>query len=149
MNEENLSPTDFAPPETSSGTSRPSQGGGHQTPKSAQVTQAAQIEIEKLKGAAREEGSAAVEEIKAVAQSAAREAQEAGRDFAHEQKENLAQKVDKYAASVRAACDRLRSEEGNVLADPAQMAAEQLGKMSSYLREKELGDLVDDLESFT
>ena len=147
MNEEKISPTRFAPPETPSGAPRPSQGGRQETPK--QATQAAQTEIEKLKGAAREQGSAAVEEIKTVAQSAAREAQEAGRDFVHEQKENLAQKVDKYAGAVRAASQRLRSAEGNVLADPAQKAAEQLERMSSYLREKEPTDFLDDLESFT
>jgi hypothetical protein len=90
-----------------------------------------------------------VEEIKTVAQSAAREAQEAGRDFVHQQKENLAQRVHKYAEAVRAASERLRSEEGNVLADPAQKAAEHLEGMSSYLREKEPGDVLNDLESFT
>ena len=140
MNEEKISRS-ARPTET------PSRSGSQQTAK--QATQAAQTEIEKLKGAAREQGSAAVEEIKTVAQSAAREAQEAGRDFVHEQKENLAQKVDKFAEAVRAASERLRNEEGNVLAGPAQKAAEQLEAMSSYLREKEPADFLDDLESFT
>ena len=78
----------------------------------------------------------------------AREAQEAGRDFIQEQKENLAQKVDKYAEAVRATSERLRSEEGNVLADPAQKAAQQLERVSSYLRDKEPGDFLYDLESY-
>ena len=56
--------------------------------------------------------------------------------------------VHKYAEAVRAASERLRNEEGNVLADPAQKAAEQLERMSSYLREKEPADFLDDLESF-
>jgi hypothetical protein len=128
-------------------TETPSPSGLQQ--KAKQAAQAAQTEVQKLKGAAREQGSTAVEEVKTVAQSAAREAQEAGRDFVHEQKENLAQKVHKYAEAVRAASEGLRGEEGNVLADPAQKAAEQLEAMSSYLREKELADFLDDLESFT
>jgi hypothetical protein len=140
MNEEKISRSPTTP-ET------PARSGLQQTAK--QATHAAQTEIEKLKGAAREQGSAAVEEIKTVAQSAAREAQEAGRDFVHEQKENLAQRVHKYAEAVRAASERLRNEEGNLLADPAEKAAEQLEGMSSYLREKEPGDVLDDLESFT
>ena len=142
MNEEKIS--SFTAPETSSSTP---QRGAQETAK--QVTQTAQAEIEKLKETAREQGSAAVEEIKTAAQSAAREAQEAGRDFVHEQKENLAQMVHKYAEAMRAASERLRNEEGNVLADPAQKAAEQLEGMSSYLRAKEPADFLDDLESLT
>ena len=65
----------------------------------------AQTEIDTLKHPALEQGSAAVEEIKTAAQSAARQAQEAGRDFVHEQKENLAHKVDEYAGAVRATAD--------------------------------------------
>ena len=141
MNEEKISP--FTAPETSSST--PQRGAQE---KAKQTAQTAQAEIERLKGAAREQGSAAVEEIKTAAQSAAREAQEAGRDFVHEQKQNLAQRVQKYAEALRAASERLRNEEGNVLAEPAQKGAEQLERMSSYLREKEPGDFLDDLETF-
>ena len=147
MNEEKIAPAGFIAPETPSSTPQPSQRGAHETAK--QATQTAQTELEKLKGAAREQGSAAVEEIKTAAQSAAREAQEAGRDFVHEQKENLAQRVQKYAEALRAASERLRDEEGNVLAEPAQKGAEQLERMSSYLREKEPGDVLEDLEAFT
>jgi hypothetical protein len=143
MNKEEISQAGFASPETPSGTP---EGTAQEAAKEA--AQTAQAQLEKLKGAAREQGSAAVEEIKTAAQSAAREAQEAGRDFVHEQKEKLAQMVDEYAEAVRAASERLRSEEGNVLATPAQRAAEQLGRISSYLREKEPGDALDDLESF-
>jgi hypothetical protein len=146
MNEEKISPTGLTGAETPSGTPRPSHSGLQQTAK--QAAQAAQTEIEKLKGAAREQGSAAAEEIKTAAQSAAREAQEAGRDFVHEQKENLAQRVHKYAEALRAASERLRDEEGNVLAEPAEKGAEQLERMSSYLREKEPNDFLEDLETF-
>jgi hypothetical protein len=113
------------------------------------ATTAAQTEFEKLKGAAREQGSTAVKEIKTVAESTARQAQQAGSDFVSEQKANLAQNVQNYAEAVRKASKRLRDEEGNILAEPAQKAAEQLERMSTYLRDKELADLLDDLESFT
>jgi hypothetical protein len=146
MNEKKILPAGFTAPKTPSSTPGPSQRGAQETAK--QATQTAQTEIEKLKGAAREQGSAAVDEIKTAAQSAAREAQEAGRDFVHEQKENLAQRVHKYAEALRAASERLRDEEGNVLAEPAQKGAEQLERMSSYLREKEPNDFLEDLETF-
>jgi hypothetical protein len=62
-------------------------------------------------------------------------------------RKNLAQGVHKYAEALRAASERLR-DEGNVLAEPAQKGAEQLERMSSYLREKELNDFLEDLEAF-
>ena len=147
MHEEKISSAGFTAPETPLSTPQPSQGGGREIAK--QTAQTAQGEIQKLKGAAREQGSAAVEEIKTAAQSVAREAQETGRDLIHKQKENVAQSVHKYAEALRAASESLRNEEGNVLADPAQKAAEQLEGMSSYLRAKEPADFLDDLESLT
>ena len=113
-----------------------------------ETAQTAKTKMETLKSAAQEQGGAAVEEIKTVAQSATRQAQEAGRDFIEEQKENLAQKVDQYADAMRAACEKLRSEEGNVLVGPAQKAVDQLERMSGYLREKQPADVLDDLESY-
>ena len=142
MNEEKNSPTDRSTSDT------PSLGGAGARQLAKQSTQTAQTEIETLKNSALEQGSAAVEEIKTAAQSAARQAQEAGRDFVHAQKENLAHKVDEYAGAVRATAERLRNDEGNVLATPAQKAAEQLEQISRYLREKEPADFLDDLESF-
>ncbi len=142
MNEEKNSPTDRSASDT------PSLGGGGARQLAKQATQTAQTEIETLKNSALEQGSAAVEEIKTAAQSAARQAQEAGRDFVHAQKEHLAHKVDEYAGAVRATAERLRNDEGNVLATPAQKAAEQLEQMSRYLREKEPADFLDDLEAF-
>ena len=113
-----------------------------------ETAQTAKEKLEPLKSAAQEQGGAAVEEIKTVAQSATRQAQEAGRNFIDEQKENLAQKVDQYAEAIRAASEKLRSEEGNVLAGPAQNAVDQLERMSGYLREKEPADFLDDLELY-
>ena len=143
MNEKTNSPAGLTTPETPSSAPQPAA-----QQKAKQTSQTVQAEIEKLKGAARDQGSATVEEIKTAAQSGAREAQEAGRDFVHEQKENLAQRVHKYAEALRAASERLRDEEGNVLAEPAQKGAEQLERMSSYLREKEPNDFLEDLETF-
>ena len=134
MNEEKISPPGFTTPETPSGTPQPSGSGLKQT--ANETAQTAKEKLETLKSAAQEQGGAAVEEIKTVAQSATRQAQEAGRDFILEQKENLAQKVDQYTEAMGAACEKLRSEEGNVLAGPAQKAVDQLERMSDYLREK-------------
>ena len=145
MNEENISAPGSSPPEASSMPPSPGSGLKEMAKDTAQI---AKSKMETLKSAAQEQGGAAVEEIKAVAQSATRQAQEAGRDFIDQQKENFAQKVDQYAEAMRAACEKLRSEEGNVLAGPAQNAVDQLERMSGYLREKQPADLLDDLESY-
>ena len=146
MNEEKISPPGITTPETPSGRPQPSGSGLQQMAK--ETAQSAKSKIETLKSAAQEQGGAAFEEIKTVAQSATRQAQEAGRDFIYEQRENLAQRVDQYTEAMRSACDKLRSEEGNVLAGPAQKAVDQLERMSGYLREKPLADVLDDLESY-
>ena len=144
MNEEITSPPNRnraeAPTET------PSRG-LQQTAK--ETTETAQTEIEKLKDTAGKQGGAVLEEIKTLAQSAVKEVQETGGDFVHEQKENLAQKVARYGEALHAASERLRSEEGNVLANPAQKAADQLQSISTYLLEKEPADFFEDLETFT
>lgn len=116
MNEEKNSPTAGSASETSP--DMPSLGGGGAAQLAKQATQTAQMEMETLKHSALEQGSKAVEEIKTAAQSATRQAQQAGRDFVHEQQENLAHKVDEYAGAVRATAERLRSDEGNLLATP-------------------------------
>ena len=146
MNEEKISPPGITTPETPSGRPQPSGSGLQQMAKEG--AQTAKSKIETLKSAAREQGGAAFEEMKTVAQSATRQAQEAGRDFIYEQRENLAQRVDQYTEAMRSACDKLRSEEGNVLAGPAQKAVDQLERMSGYLREKQIPDVLDDLESY-
>jgi gas vesicle protein len=140
MNEETTSPS-----KTPAGTS-PSDTDLQQTAK--ETARSAKAEIETLKNAAQDEGHAVLEQIKTAAQSATLQAQEAGRDFVDEQKENLAQKVDQYSQALRVASERLRSDEGNMLADPAQKAADRLERMSGYLREKQIPDVLDDLESY-
>ena len=146
MNEEKISAPGSSSPETPFDTPRSPGSGLQQMAKEA--TQTAKTKIETLKSAAQEQGGAAIEEIKTATQSATRQAQEAGRDFIQEQKENLAQKVDQYTEAMRAACERLRTEDDNVLVGPAQKALDQLERMSGYLREKQAADVLDDLESY-
>jgi gas vesicle protein len=142
MNEQKTASAELNPPKAP-----PSSGSGLQQ-RAKEAAQAAKKEIETLKSTAREEGSAAVEQIKTAAQSVAVQAHEAGRDFIDEQKENLAQKVDQYTQALRVASEKLRSDEGNMLGGPAQKAADRLERMSGYLREKQLPDVLDDLESY-
>ena len=76
-------------------------------------------EVEKLKDSARQEGFAAVNQIKSVAESEVRNAQETGQSLINNQKENLANRFSEYAKAIE----------------------------TDYLREKQPAELLDDLES--
>lgn len=107
----------------------------------------ARSKMEHLKESARKEGSAAVDHIKSAAQSAVREAQETGQSFVKNQKESLAGRFSEYANAVQSMSEKLRGDEDNILAGPAEKAAGSLNRISDYLREKEPAELLDDLES--
>jgi hypothetical protein len=140
MNESNTSPIGqrelaSAPSPSSTETSR--------------VVDEARSEMENLKESARKEGSAAVDQIKSAARSAVRDAQETGQSFVKNQKENLASRFSEYATAVQSISEKLRGNDDNILAGPAEKAAGSLNRISDYLREKEPAELLDDLESLT
>lgn len=113
----------------------------------SRVVDEARSKMEHLKESARKEGSAAVDHIKSAAQSAVREAQETGQSFVKNQKESLAGRFSEYANAVQSMSEKLRGDEDNILAGPAEKAAGSLSRISDYLREKEPAELLDDLES--
>lgn len=100
-----------------------------------------------LKETAREKGAEAASNLKEGARSAARDAMGYGRTVVEDQKSNLADKVQEYADAARAASERLKGDQ-DLLAGPAERAAAQLDRASRYLRDKQPGDFLDDLESF-
>jgi hypothetical protein len=138
MNDTTISPT--VPRESTSAQSPSST-------ETSRVVNEARSELEKLKGSARKEGSAAVDQIKSAAQSAVRNAQDTGQNFVKSQKENLANRFSEYAQAVQSMSEKLRGDEDNILAVPAEKAAGNLNRISDYLREKEPAELLDDLES--
>jgi gas vesicle protein len=138
MNEPNISPT--VPSE--SPTDSPAD-----PPETSNVIREARSEIEKLKDSARQEGAAAVDQIKSAAQSAAHNVQQTGQTFVNDQKENLASRFSEYAKAVQSMSEKLRADDDNILAGPAEKAADNLNRISDYLREKQPAEVLDDLES--
>ena len=138
MNESNTSPTGQR-----ESASAPSTG----STETSRIVDEARSEMEKLKESARKEGSAAVDQIKSAAQSAVRDAQETGQSFVKNQKENLASRFSEYANAVQSISEKLRGNDDNILAGPAEKAAGSLNRISDYLREKEPAEVLDDLES--
>ena len=140
MNESNTSPTGQR-----ESASAPSTG----STETSRIVDEARSEMEKLKESARKEGSAAVDQIKSATQSAVHTAQETGQNFVKSQKENLASRFSEYANAVQSISEKLRGNDDNILAGPAEKAAGSLNRISDYLREKEPAELLDDLESLT
>jgi hypothetical protein len=140
MNESNTSPTGQRESASASST------GSTET---SRIVDEARSEMEKLKESARKEGSAAVDQIKSATQSAVHTAQETGQNFVKSQKENLASRFSEYANAVQSISEKLRGNDDNILAGPAEKAAGGLNWISDYLREKEPAELLDDLESLT
>jgi hypothetical protein len=138
MNESNTSPTGQR-----ESASAPSPG----STETSRIVDEARSEMEKLKESARKEGSAAVDQIKSATQSAVHTAQETGQNFVKSQKENLASRFSEYANAVQSISEKLRGDDDNILAGPAEKAAGSLNRVSDYLREKEPAELLDDLES--
>jgi hypothetical protein len=136
--------------DTTISTTVPRESTSAQSPSSTEtsrVVNEARSELEKLKGSARKEGSAAVDQIKSAAQSAVRNAQETGQSFVKSQKENLANRFSEYANAVQSMSEKLRGDDDNILAGPAEKAAGSLNRISDYLREKDPAEVLDDLES--
>jgi hypothetical protein len=106
-----------------------------------------QSEVGKLRDAAREQSSVAMDQIKRTAQSALQNAQEAGQSFVHDQKDSIANRLSDYAKAAHTVSEKLRAEGDNILANPAEKAAGSLDRISGYLREKQPLELLDDLES--
>jgi hypothetical protein len=105
-------------------------------------------EAQRLKEAAREQGKVAADQIRAGVQSASQQAQQAGRTFIRTQQDSLAQRCSAYAEAARAASQKLGEGDGNMLAAPAQRAADGLEQLSGYLKNKDPMDLLGDVEAF-
>ncbi len=145
MKEEPFTPSGVTTAEAQPGA--PNQAGASLRDHAKQTAESAKSEGQHLKEKAREQGVAAMEQMKAGLQSATHQAQETGRSFVIKQKENLASKVSQYAQAARSASECLSGGETNMLADPARKAADQLERVSNFLRDTDPADMFEEVES--
>ena len=69
-----------------------------------------------------------------------------GRTFLNEQKERVGSEIGTFSAVARRAAERLESESDMNLSSYVSSAADQLDRLASRVRERDLGELVDDVE---
>jgi hypothetical protein len=96
----------------------------------------------------------AKEEVKSLASDAKQQAAqtaEQAKDYVSQlvdrQKGQAADRLGSVAGALRDTADRLKEENGTV-GDYATRAAEQVDKLSTYLRDRDLGTFVRDTETF-
>lgn len=103
-------------------------------------------EADKVKGTVMREAGETGDTLKQEARAAVGSLREAGTRYAASQKDVLAQKADEYAGAASAAAVRLREGEkggeANLLTGPAEAAAEQLGRLSRYLKDSDPAEIM-------
>ncbi|MBA3883292.1 MAG: hypothetical protein H0X73_11390 [Chthoniobacterales bacterium] len=84
--------------------------------------------------------------VKQQAKQAADKIKERGRGFLDEQKGRVAVEIHAYSAAARRAAERLEGESDTNLSQYVSTAADRLDQLGSRIQERDLGELVDDVE---
>jgi hypothetical protein len=90
--------------------------------------------------------SEAGERVKEKAKEAGDKVKEQGRTFLNEQKERIGSEIETYSAAARRAAERLESESDTNLSAYVASAADQLDRLATRVQERDLGELIDDVE---
>ena len=90
--------------------------------------------------------SEAGERVKEKAKEAGDKVKEQGRTFLNEQKERVGSEIETYSAAARRAAERLESESDTNLSSYVSSAADQLDRLATRVQERNLGELIDDVE---
>lgn len=91
----------------------------------------------------------AVEHAREAARDTTRRIREQGTSLATAQKERAAEELSHFGRAIHRAAETLHDEGDHNIADYADMAAGQIDQATDYLRERDLGALVDDAEETT
>ena len=86
------------------------------------------------------------ERVKEKAKEAGDKVKEQGRTFLNEQKERVGSEIGAYSAAARRAAERLESESDTNLSSYVSSAADQLDRLATRVKERDLGELFDDVE---
>ena len=91
----------------------------------------------------------AAEHAREAARDTTRRIREQGTSLATAQKERAAEELSHFSHAIHRAAETLHEEGDHNIADYADMTAERIDQATRYLRERELGGLVDDAEEAT
>lgn len=91
----------------------------------------------------------AVEHAREAARDTTQRIREQGASLATAQKERAAEELSHFSRAIHRAAETLHEEGDHNIADYADLTAERIDQATNYLRERELGGLVDDAEEAT
>jgi hypothetical protein len=84
--------------------------------------------------------------VKEQAKQTGNTIKEQSRGFLNEQKRRVGAEIQNYSAAARGAAERLQHESDTNLAQYVSTAADRLDRLGSRIQERDLGQLVDDVE---
>ena len=84
--------------------------------------------------------------VKEQAKQTGDKIKEQSRGFLNEQKARVGAEIHTYSAAARRAAERLKGESDTNLAQYVSTAADRLDRLGSRIQERDLGELVDDVE---
>jgi hypothetical protein len=90
--------------------------------------------------------SEAGERMKEKAKEAGDKVKEQGRTFLNAQKDRVGSEIGTYSAAARRAAERLENESDTNLSSYVSSAADQLDRLATCVQERDLGELIDDVE---
>ena len=90
--------------------------------------------------------SEAGERVKEKAKEAGDKVKEQGRTFLNEQKGRVGSEIGTYSAAARRAAERLEGGSDTNLSSYVSSAADQLDRLATRVQERDLGELIDDVE---
>lgn len=88
------------------------------------------------------------EAAKAKASEAAAQAKESGAQYAREKKTSVADEMGVFSGAIRKASSKLHDEQHDSIANYVDAAAEQLDCCRHSLENKDIGEIVDDVQDF-
>lgn len=113
-----------------------------------EVAHAAREAAQQAGGRVREGAKATVAEMKGRAADAGSELRARGEAYFGEQKSRAADEASHLSEAVRCAAERLHEEQDEHLAGYADSLAQQIDRVSDYLRERDMRDLLNDAQAF-
>ena len=119
---------------------------GRATERAAQVGDDFREAADRVKDTATATAQEVADRVKGQAKQTGNMIKEQGRGFLNEQKRRVGAEVQTYSAAARRAAERLEHESDTNLAQYVSTAADRLDSLGSRIQERDLGQLVDDVE---
>lgn len=121
------------------------QGGEDRTERAKQE---ARGRMEEAKEKTREEAGRLKQDAKHEGSRLVRQGRQAVSDVVYRRKDEAASRIDHFSTALREASDRLRQEDEAGVGRYAERLADQMDRLSGYLRERDINRMVNDAEDF-